>query len=131
MTRACPHCRAPHLLPPGGTCPRCGGAWLRASEVDALAPGRLAQLRRLVAKGPLTHLACADCGGPMKSLDVPGHAHEGDLFWGHESPRPAGTAVAEGCPRCGGVWVAAHELDRAGGERAFRENLARVMREAS
>jgi hypothetical protein len=67
----------------------------------------------------------------MKSLDVPGHQHEGDLFWGHESPRPAGTSVAEGCPRCGAIHVDEANLARAGGSAAFEESLARVMLGAS
>ena len=104
---------------------------MKADAVDALAPGTLPQLRRLVAKGPLTHLNCADCRFALKSLDVPGPSHEGDLFWGLESPRPGGTSVAEGCARCGGVFVAGSEMRRAGGPLAFGANLARVMREAS
>ena len=104
---------------------------MRADAVDALVPGKLGPLRRLVGKGPLTHLNCADCRFALKSLDVPGPSHEGDLFWGLESARPAGTSVAEGCARCGGVVVAAAELARAGGPVAFRANLAAVMRGAS
>ena len=126
--RPCPSCRSPLAE---DRCVACGGHWLGATSVDALAPGRLGPLRRLVGKGPLTHLTCADCGFALKSLDVPGPQHEGDLFWGLESPRPAGTSVAEGCARCGGVFVDAGNLSRAGGPVAFGANLARVMRDAS
>ena len=114
-----------------GACRACGGHWLTGEVVDALAPGKLGPLRRLAGKGPLTHLNCADCRGALKSLDVPGPSHEGDLFWGLESARPAGTSVAEGCPRCGGVFVAEAEMQRAGGPTAFQANLAAVMRGAS
>lgn len=109
------------------------GAWLPASTVDRLAgPSRLGALRRLAAKGPLTGDACRDCRGALKALDVPGPVLEADLFWGHESPRPAGTCVAHACPRCGGVLVPAEELARVpGGLAAFEKNLARVMIEAS
>lgn len=99
--------------------------------MDSLAPGKLAQLRRLAAKGPLTRHNCADCAGPLKALDVPGGAHEGDLFWGHESPRPRGSAVAHACPRCGGAGAGGEELMRAGGPGAFLDGLARVMNAAS
>jgi hypothetical protein len=79
----------------------------------------------------LTHLNCADCGFALKSLDVPGHLHEGDLFWGLETARPPGTCVAEGCARCGGVWVDAANLARAGGVAPFLDSLARLFRDAS
>jgi Zn-finger nucleic acid-binding protein len=39
--------------------------------------------------------------------------------------------VAEGCARCGGVWVDAANLGRAGGVASFLGNLARVFRDAS
>lgn len=104
---------------------------MNAQEVEALAPGKLAAFRRLAGKGPLTHLNCADCRFALKSLDVPGPVHEGDLFWGLESPRPAGTCVADACARCGGVFVDAGNLARAGGLAAFGRNLAAVMRDAS
>jgi hypothetical protein len=107
------------------------GLWLGHEEVERLVPGKLGALRRLAAKGPLTHHSCRACGGPMKSLDVPGHQHEGDLFWGHESPRPTGSCVADACPRCGAVGVDAGNLERAGGRAAFEETLARVMLGAS
>ncbi|MHB8605130.1 MAG: hypothetical protein ACYDCK_07705 [Thermoplasmatota archaeon] len=85
----------------------------------------LARLR-LASRGPLTTLRCADCGGPLTGLDVGAHAHEGDLFWGHESPRPAGAAVVAACGRCGGAWADAEELGRAGSREALRAMLARV-----
>lgn len=128
--RACPACHAP-TLDAEGRCARCGGRWLPARDLDALVHGRLPQLRRLVGKGPLTSLNCADCRMALKSIDVPGPLYEGDLFWGLETARPSGTSVAEGCARCGGVFVTAHDLARAGGESAFLENLARVARDAS
>jgi Zn-finger nucleic acid-binding protein len=118
--KTCPGCGAAREAQP---CPRCGGLWL-AHE----APG---PLRRLISKGPLAPMQCADCGAAMKALDVPGEAHEGDLFWGLESPRPAGSALAEGCARCGGIWVDAANLQRAGGAPSFRAALARVSRDAS
>lgn len=128
--RACPAC---HTVPLAeeDRCSRCAGRWLRAKDLDALVAGRLAPLRRLVGKGPLTSLNCADCRMALKSIDVPGPIHEGDLFWGLETPRPGGTSVAEGCARCGGVFVTASDLARAGGESAFLANLARVARDAS
>lgn len=79
----------------------------------------------------MTNEPCAECGGALKTLDVAGHAHEGDLFWGLESARPAGTAVVAACPRCGGTWVDAANVARSGGAPALRANLARVMRDAS
>jgi len=100
-----------------------GDAWLPASEVERLAPGKLGALRRLAGKGPLTHDACRDCRGAYKALDVPGVAHEGDLFWGHESPRPVGTSVAHACPRCGGVLVTGDDLARAGGRAASESRV--------
>lgn len=105
--------------------------WLAGSDVERLAPGRLAALRRLIGKGPLTHHNCNDCGFALKSLDIVGHVHEGDLFWGHESPRPSGTCVANGCGRCGGVMVDGANLARAGGRQAFERNLAEVASRAS
>lgn len=125
---ACPQCRAPLEA---GACASCGGRWLAGAAVDLLAPGKLAQLRRLVGKGPLTHHACADCGFALKALDVPGPIYEGDLFWGLESPRPAGTAVVDACGRCGGVFVDASNLERGGGLDAVARNLGAVMRHAS
>ena len=127
--RACPACRA--ALAEEGRCASCGGAWFPAARVEAAAPGRLGPGRRLVGKGPLTHLNCADCRFALKSLDVPGPIYEGDLFWGLETARPGGTCVAEGCARCGGVWVDAANLARAGGAASFLDNLARVFRDAS
>gem|GEM_PF-6075510 len=121
--RPCPGCRAEHHKDASGRCARCGGAWL-----PGLADG---PLRRLVGKGPLTSLNCPDCGGALKSLDVPGPVYEGDLFWGLETARPAGTCVAEGCPRCGGVWADAENLQRAGALPAFLASLERVRRGAS
>jgi Zn-finger nucleic acid-binding protein len=121
--RPCPGCRAAHHRDPEGRCAHCGGAWLAGIGNGPL--------RRLVGKGPLTPLNCPDCGAALKSLDVPGAVHEGDLFWGLETTRPSGTCVAEGCPRCGGVWVDAGNLQRAGGLPSFRESLARVARDAS
>lgn len=129
--RPCPHCHAPHALGADHACPRCGGRWFGAAALAPALDGRLAQLRRLVGKGPLTSLNCADCRMALKSLDVPGPIHEGDLFWGLETARPGGTCVAEGCARCGGVFVDAANLARAGGERAFLGNLARVAAGAS
>lgn len=114
-----------------GHCRTCGGRWLDAAAVDAVAPGKLGPLRRLAGKGPLTDRNCADCRFALKSLDVAGPTHEGDLFWGLESPRPSGTCVADACARCGGVFVAAEDLARAGGDEAFRASLERVMRQAS
>jgi hypothetical protein len=84
-----------------------------------------------VGKGPLTALNCADCRLALKSLDVTGPVYEGDLFWGLETARPSGTCVAEACARCGGVFVDAHNLARAGGERAFLDNLERAALGAS
>lgn len=127
--RACPGCLKP--LGPEGRCPACQGVWLAAARVEAAAPGRLGPGRRLVGKGPLTPLNCPDCRFALKSLDVPGPIHEGDLFWGLETARPGGTCVAEGCARCGGVWVDAGNLQRAGGVPSFLDNLARVFRDAS
>ena len=112
-------------------CRACGGAWLPARVVDALAPGRVAQLRRLAGKGPLTPHNCADCRFALKALDVSGPVHEGDLFWGLESPRPAGSCVADACARCGGVFVGAADLERAGGREAFERALRCVMLGAS
>lgn len=112
-------------------CRACGGRWIPGASVDALAPGRLAQLRRLAGKGPLTSLNCADCRFALKSLDVAGPVHEGDLFWGLESPRPAGSCVADVCARCGGVFVGPADLERAGGMDAFRRALRAVMLGAS
>lgn len=108
-----------------------GDLWLSGAQVETLAPGRLAALRRLIGKGPLTQHNCRDCGFALKSIDVVGHVHEGDLFWGHESPRPAGTSLANGCARCGGVLVDGADLARAGGKEAFERNLAWVARDAS
>lgn len=125
---SCPQCRT---LLDGGVCASCGGRWLPATAVDGLVPGKLPQLRRLVGKGPLTRHACADCGFALKALDVPGPTYEGDLFWGLESPRPAGTAVVDACGRCGGVFVDAANLERGGGLDAVARNLAAVMRQAS
>jgi Zn-finger nucleic acid-binding protein len=118
--KACPACHAPREAP---LCPRCGALWL-AHEAEG-------PLRRLLGKGPLAQRQCPDCGGALKALDVPGEAHEGDLFWGLESPRPAGSALAEGCPRCGGVFVDEANLQRAGGVLSFRASLTRVARDAS
>lgn len=128
--RPCPACHAP-TLDAEGRCARCAGRWFAARDLDPLVGGRLAQLRRLVGKGPLTSLNCADCRMALKSIDVPGPVHEGDLFWGLETARPGGTCVADGCARCGGVFVGALDLARAGGERAFVANLVRVARDAS
>lgn len=124
---ACPGCNT-DTLDESGRCARCQGRWFSAEALAPLLDGKLPQLRRLVGKGPLTSFNCADCRAALKSIDVPGPIHEGDLFWGLESARPTGTAVAEGCPRCGGIHVGAADLARAGGERAFLANLAGVAR---
>jgi len=129
--RPCPGCRGAHHKDAQGRCAHCGGLWLPASRVEALAPGQLAAARRLAGKGPVAPLQCPDCLGALKALDVPGPIHEGDLFWGLETARPQGTAVADACPRCGGVWVDAENLGRAGDARAFLANLAAVLRGAS
>lgn len=84
--------------------------------------------KRMAARGPLTSLNCPDCRFALKSFDVPGPQHEGDLFWGLETARPAGTAVAEGCARCGGIWIGGADLARAGGVAAFLANLALATR---
>jgi hypothetical protein len=120
--KPCPGCGGVHHRDAQGRCAHCGGLWR---------PAALGVARRLAGKGPMTPLACADCGGVLKALDVPGTTYEGDLFWGHESPRPSGTCVADGCPRCGGVWVDAANLQRAGGVPSFLDALARVVRDAS
>lgn len=121
--RPCPGCETP--LPEAGACARCGGLWLPAPRVAAVADA--GALRRLAGRGPLTSLNCPDCRSALKSFDVPGPLHEGDLFWGLEAARPVGTAVADGCPRCGGLWAAAGDLSRAGGAAAFVENLRRFL----
>lgn len=129
-SRRCPACHE-LALDDEQRCERCGGRWFPAAALAPLLHERVPQLRRLVGKGPLTSLNCADCRAALKSIDVPGPIFEGDLFWGLESARPSGTAVAEGCPRCGGVFVGALDLARAGGESALLANLARVARDAS
>lgn len=128
--RACPSCHEPTLRD-DARCGACGGRWFAAAGLEPLVHGRLAQLRRLVGKGPATPMRCADCRMGLKSIDVHGPVHEGDLFWGLETARPAGTCVAEACPRCGGVFVRAAELARAGGESAFVASLARAALGAS
>lgn len=120
--KQCPGCRAPFVADADGRCASCGGLWL---------PAALGHARRLAGKGPVAPFQCADCGAGLKALDVPGPIHEGDLFWGLESARPQGTCVAEGCPRCGGVWVDAANLERAGGALAFGANLRALVRDAS
>jgi Zn-finger nucleic acid-binding protein len=127
MRHSCPQCLAPHALDAAGACARCGGLWLPASVVEAaLPPARLPLLRRHVARGPPTKLQCPRCRAALKAFDVPGFQHEGDLFWGLESPRAATHATAEGCAACGGVWVEAADLARAGGRRAVLDGLARL-----
>lgn len=127
--RPCPACHAPTLE--AGRCSRCAGRWWRAEELAPLLHGRLPQLRRLVGKGPLTSLNCADCRMALKSIDVHGPVHEGDLFWGLETARPGGTCVVDACARCGGVFAPAGELARAGGESALLVSLERTARESS
>lgn len=124
--RPCPSCRGENLLDVYGACARCRGEWVSGAILEAAAPGRGAVLRRHVARGPPTPQTCPWCRGALKAFDVPGVQHEGDLFWGKESPRPDGTCVVEGCQACGGAWVEADQLARAGGRRAVVDNLARL-----
>lgn len=97
-------------------------------RLDTLLPGLLPAARRTAGRGPLTHLNCPDCRFALKSFDVPGPVYEGDLFWGLETARPAGTCVAEGCARCGGVWVDAGNLRRAGHAEGFLASLGALLR---
>lgn len=127
--RACPACHTATLG--DNRCARCSGRWWRADDLAPLLHGRLAQLRRLVGKGPLTALNCADCRMALKSIDVHGPVHEGDLFWGLETARPGGTCVVDACARCGGIFVSAADLARAGGEGALLANLERTARDSS
>lgn len=124
VSRPCPACHAPHVLAADGACPRCRGLWTGAGRLEGLAAGLPALARRTAGRGPLTSLNCPDCRFALKSFDVPGPVYEGDLFWGLETARPSGTCVAEGCARCGGVWVDAGNLGRAGGAAGFLANLA-------
>lgn len=123
--RACPACGKEELTV-HGDCHGCRGEWVSGPVIEAAAPGRLALLRRHVARGPPTHLNCPWCRGALKAFDVPGLQHEGDLFWGDETPRAKTHCVGEGCPACGGVWMDAVELSRGGGRRSVVESLARL-----
>lgn len=123
--RPCPSCHKADLAVTGD-CPNCRGIWISGPHVEAAAPGRLALLRRFVARGPPTPQSCPWCRVALKAFDVPGHQHEGDLFYGAESPRAPGTCVGEGCSACGGVWMDAVELSRGGGRAAVLDHLARL-----
>ena len=121
----CPSC-AKADLGVHGACPNCRGEWLGAPHLDAAAPGRLPLLRKHVSRGPPTPLSCPWCRAALKAFDIPGAQHEGDLFWGEESPRASTHCVGEGCPSCGGVWLDAVELSRGGGRPSVMDNLARL-----
>lgn len=127
--RQCPHCHAPHVLDGLGECARCRGSWIRGEAIDALARGRLPFLRRFIARGPPTPRNCPSCRTALKAFDVPGFQHEGDLFWGHETPRPIGTCVAEGCSTCGGAWLDEENLARGGGLHPVKSSLGRLADE--
>lgn len=122
----CPSCRGEQRLDVFGDCGRCRGAWLAPPQTDAAAPGRLPFLRKHVGRGPPTEKSCPTCRAPLKAFDVPGPLYDGDLFWGKETPRAETHCVGEGCSACGGVWVEADQLARAGGRTAAQDNVARL-----
>lgn len=123
---ACPSCRGDQTLDVTGNCERCRGEWLSAAHVEAAAPGRIAFLRKHISRGPPTPQNCPSCRGALKAFDIPGFQHEGDLFWGKEQPRADTHSVGEGCAACGGVWMEADQLFRAGARRDALANVARL-----
>ena len=124
--RPCPSCRGDDLLDVTGNCARCRGEWIAGAHVEAKAHGRLPVLRRFVARGPPTEKSCPWDHAALKAFDVPGYQYEGDLFWGKEQARAAGTCVAEGCSACGGAWIEADQLARGGGRGHVLDGLARL-----
>lgn len=124
--RACPSCHGDHLLDVTGNCPRCRGEWISGPHIEASAHGRLPYLKRFAARGPPTEKSCPWCRSALKAFDVPGHQHEGDLFWGKEHARAPGTFIAEGCASCGGAWIEADQLARAGERKHALDGLARL-----
>lgn len=122
----CPSCRGEQLLEVVGNCARCRGEWIAPAHTEAKAHGRLPYLRKHISRGPPTERNCPACRGALKAFDIPGPQYEGDLFWGKEAPRADTHCVGEGCGACGGVWLEADQLARAGGRGAAIENLARL-----
>ena len=95
-------------------------------RLGAAAPKRLPFLRKHISRGPPTERNCPMDRGALKAFDVPGPQYEGDLFWGKETPRAETHSVGEGCAACGGVWMEADQVARAGGRKPALENLARL-----
>lgn len=126
VLQACPSCRGEHMLDVTGSCPRCRGEWVSGAHIEALAQGRLAFLKRFAARGPPTEKDCPWDRTALKAFDVPGFQYEGDLFWGKEQARAAGTCIAEGCSACGSAWIEADQLSRGGGRKAVLDGLARL-----
>lgn len=124
--RPCPSCRGENLLDVGGHCERCRGDWISGAHIEALARGRLPFLKRFAARGPPTEKTCPWDHAALKAFDVPGYQYEGDLLWGKEQARAAGTCVAEGCSACGGAWIESDQLARGGGRKPVLEGLARL-----
>lgn len=125
--RPCPSChRDQDLLDVGGHCARCRGEWIAGPHIEALAHGRLKLLQKHLSRGPPTERNCPWDKTALKAFDVPGYQYDGDLFWGKEQARAAGTCVAEGCSACGGAWLEADQLARGGGRKNVLDGLARL-----
>jgi Zn-finger nucleic acid-binding protein len=122
----CPSCRGAHLLDVHGDCARCRGTWLSGPQIEGKAHGRLAYVKKNTSRGPPTPQNCPWCRAALKAFDIPGLQHEGDLFYGKETPRAETHCIGEGCSSCGGVWMDAVELSRGGGRIAVLDNLARL-----
>lgn len=121
----CPSCHKADLSV-HGDCENCRGEWISAAHLDAAARGRLPYLRKHAGRGPPTERNCPWDKAALKAFDIPGVQYEGDLFWGKEQPRAETHCVGEGCSACGGVWLEAEQVARAGSRKAALENLARL-----